>query len=315
MDEQFSGLSDFLNAEEQAGAVPDAKAATLDGLCAALSATGNANLPGGFSAQVAEGLFTLQEIARKCASSDLQAEEGSWSYGFHLAPLGASSLRLSRPDPEPVTLYVQLDREQRLHGLITLAAGSGNDEEVLSFGLEERPDGRYLRRQEMDRLILFRLEIPACQELPWAFTVVPEVRDEFLPKPASDGLGDLLQAVTNRQETEEPQTPPAPADATILADLAPAAPPVLCLVNEADGQVLPLKSRLTIGRSRECDLILNNIQVSRKHAVLEPAAGGWQIQDLNSTNGTWLNEQRISGMAALKAGDRLMIGSARFRVE
>jgi pSer/pThr/pTyr-binding forkhead associated (FHA) protein len=55
--------------------------------------------------------------------------------------------------------------------------------------------------------------------------------------------------------------------------------------------------------------------LSRNHAVIEPLSGGWQIQDLNSTNGTWLNDIRLTGTAPLKAGDILRFGTTILRVE
>ncbi len=64
----------------------------------------------------------------------------------------------------------------------------------------------------------------------------------------------------------------------------------------------------TIGRGSTCDLILVDEKASRNHAVIETAAGGFQIRDLNSSNGTWLNGQRLTTPEPLFFGDRIQVG-------
>jgi hypothetical protein len=105
-----------------------------------------------------------------------------------------------------------------------------------------------------------------------------------------------------------------PPDATVLLGGPQAVPPIVLVVGDGEKRV-PVVGRLTIGRSKDNDLCLDDTAASRNHAVLEPAAGGWQICELNSTNGTWLNDSRITGSVALKVGDALTIGKTRMRLE
>jgi hypothetical protein len=68
----------------------------------------------------------------------------------------------------------------------------------------------------------------------------------------------------------------------------------------------------TIGRERECDLLIEDLTVSRMHAGLERSADGWLLTDLGSTNGTRLNGWRIREPVPVRAGDRVAFGSAVF---
>ncbi len=65
----------------------------------------------------------------------------------------------------------------------------------------------------------------------------------------------------------------------------------------------------TIGRSRDCAIVLEDAGVSRRHAELRPEEDGWLVQDLGSTNGVLVNGRRIRGPQSLQDGDRLELGS------
>ena len=69
-----------------------------------------------------------------------------------------------------------------------------------------------------------------------------------------------------------------------------------------------------IGRSRECDLVLDDPNVSRRHAELRREDGGWAVLDLGSTNGIKLNGKRSRG-GRLNPGDEITLGLSRLTFE
>jgi hypothetical protein len=71
------------------------------------------------------------------------------------------------------------------------------------------------------------------------------------------------------------------------------------------------KDRLTVGRSSDNDLVVADSAVSRHHAILERFGDTWFVRDLNSSNGTDVNGDRVIGERALRNGDELLVGRSR----
>lgn len=75
------------------------------------------------------------------------------------------------------------------------------------------------------------------------------------------------------------------------------------------GKVFELvKDMLTIGRDVSNDVVINDAEVSRNHARLTGQSGGYLIEDLASTNGTFVNGQRLIGPKLLNPGDVVGLG-------
>jgi len=70
-----------------------------------------------------------------------------------------------------------------------------------------------------------------------------------------------------------------------------------------------------LGRSREADIVLDDANVSRRHAEVRPSGGSWIVRDLGSTNGVKVNGRRIQGPQSLKPGDVLELGTSRATFE
>lgn len=71
--------------------------------------------------------------------------------------------------------------------------------------------------------------------------------------------------------------------------------------------------RVIIGRANECDIVLQDSGVSRKHGMLLATPGGWRVHDLGSSNGTWLNG-RLVKEAAFGKNDVVRIGLSELRI-
>jgi hypothetical protein len=72
----------------------------------------------------------------------------------------------------------------------------------------------------------------------------------------------------------------------------------------------PTGERTRIGRSPDCDIFLDDVTVSRNHAVLVERDGGFVVEDQGSLNGTFVNRRRIDTQR-LENGDELQIGKYR----
>ncbi|MDR0626880.1 MAG: FHA domain-containing protein [Bifidobacteriaceae bacterium] len=81
------------------------------------------------------------------------------------------------------------------------------------------------------------------------------------------------------------------------------------------GTTLPLsRAPVVIGRSSTANLVLDDEFTSGRHAQLVPRNGGWVLEDLGSTNGTFLGRERIAGPVELTAGQSIRIGNTTLEV-
>jgi len=81
----------------------------------------------------------------------------------------------------------------------------------------------------------------------------------------------------------------------------------------AAGTTFPLDHYTTIGRNADNAVEIDDDFVSGSHAEVFFEQGTWWIQDLNSTNGTYLNNQRVGNRVRLTDGDIVQFGRVRFR--
>jgi predicted component of type VI protein secretion system len=90
---------------------------------------------------------------------------------------------------------------------------------------------------------------------------------------------------------------------------------VTLVVVGGDVKTPEVKLRLpsTVGRGRDCSIMLRHPLVSRQHCEIYESSGALMVRDLGSLNGTFVNNQRIEGDAPLQPGQLLTIGTVTFR--
>ncbi len=80
------------------------------------------------------------------------------------------------------------------------------------------------------------------------------------------------------------------------------------------GRRFPVAHTVLAGRDSGADMVLEDPEVSARHASFAPANGGLSVEDLDSTNGTFVNGQRLSGQQDVRSGDRVRVGTTVLEV-
>jgi len=80
------------------------------------------------------------------------------------------------------------------------------------------------------------------------------------------------------------------------------------------GKIVPVRGRLVIGRGSDCDLVLDEAEMSRRHAVIENSGDGIYLRDLGSANGTFVNGVQVRD-AILHPDDQIAFDTNRFLLE
>lgn len=80
-------------------------------------------------------------------------------------------------------------------------------------------------------------------------------------------------------------------------------------------EIVLTEPEFLIGRGADCDLRLRESAVSRHHCTVRVSGGEVSVVDLGSSNGTFVNGQRIRSSSPLRTGDQLAVGSATFLVD
>lgn len=102
---------------------------------------------------------------------------------------------------------------------------------------------------------------------------------------------------------EAPVRAPTRREARSSTKLAVVEPP------ELKGRTYGLAEELTVGRAAGCQVTLEDSYASQLHARIFARDGTFYVEDLGSTNGTFLNSEKVTAAVPMKRGDRLRIGS------
>jgi FHA domain len=115
------------------------------------------------------------------------------------------------------------------------------------------------------------------------------------------GLSVAEAAATAERVGRRPRTP---------APTLPPGPSTLLVQGRSDAKprTVKLSASMTVGRAPECELRLDDTYASQQHARLFAKNNSWFVEDLGSTNGTFVNDQKLAAPAMLQPGDKVRVG-------
>ncbi|MBL0888752.1 FHA domain-containing protein FhaB/FipA [Myceligenerans indicum] len=107
------------------------------------------------------------------------------------------------------------------------------------------------------------------------------------------------------------QAPAAPAPVMSAGPRSGAPTRLVVVAGPLTGTTIPLtQSGILIGRAPSCTLVLDDDYSSSRHARIYPQGNQWYVEDLGSTNGTYMNDQRIQGIVPMPPGVGVQIGQS-----
>ena len=126
-------------------------------------------------------------------------------------------------------------------------------------------------------------------------------------------------AVPARSKTPKPVKAPKASKGS-KADRAartPLLPSQLVVVDppEQRGRAYPLGPEISVGRGSGCQVMVDDTFVSTVHARVFLSDGHYVVEDLGSTNGTYLNKRKVDGPMTMNRGDRLQVGNTVLELE
>lgn len=133
-------------------------------------------------------------------------------------------------------------------------------------------------------------------------------------------LGDVIVAgqvrMVLRPEVDRTERPPPVSHSSAEARNRVAPPRVVLrgLAGPWFGKLIQVRGQLVVGRSRECDLVLDEPGMAARQIAIENTPTGLYLRDLGSANGTWVNGTAMRE-AILRPGDQLAFEQSRFLIE
>jgi hypothetical protein len=159
-------------------------------------------------------------------------------------------------------------------------------------------------------LTLLRLAFLGALWLFIIITVIALRRDLMQPREA--------RPATARSSTRpaKPAKPPKPARQPKASKHAKSGPSLVVVEGPLASTVIPLgTAQVTIGRAPDSTLVIDDDYASSRHARVYPGDDGWIVEDLGSTNGTWIDRTRITSPTVLPPGVPLRIGRTTLQLQ
>ncbi len=247
-------------------------------------------------------------VLRSLESKIAALVEGSFSRAF-------------RSEVRPVEIARKLTREMEDHKSFSLSRTYVPNEYTVFLSPADRERFTEYEQSLAGELAGYLLEYARGERLAMVSRPVIEFETD-----GRLGLGEfgILTGVAQPSEAPAPAPEPESGRTMIYSNAGRMAEPLeeRARVREDSALLLVEGRRMvvgpagaTIGRSRGCDVVLSDPNVSREHAEIRPRGGSWVVADLGSTNGVSLNGRRINGPQVIKPGDEIELGTSSITFE
>jgi preprotein translocase subunit YajC len=126
---------------------------------------------------------------------------------------------------------------------------------------------------------------------------------------------DLRQPAETRP-TGRARPPKAPKPAKVARSAKVRGTKLVVTEGPLTGTVIPLNTaQVTIGRAPDSTIVIDDDYASSRHARVYPSEGAWVVEDLGSTNGTWIDRTRITTPTVLPVGVPLRVGRTTLQLQ
>jgi Protein of unknown function (DUF3662)/FHA domain len=231
--------------------------------------------------------------------------------------------RVFRSEVRPVELARKLVREMDEHKTVSLSRTYVPNEYIVYLSPDDRARLEGVEDSLIEELSAYLLEHARSERL--ALPSRPQIEFQTDERLALGEFGIQTRLVRPSEDPAAAVPEPEHGNTMIYSTAGRLREPVeqtqgvrptrALLVAEGRRHVIP-PGGAVVGRSRDCDVVLADANVSRRHAEVRPAAAGtWTIADLGSTNGVLVNGHRIEGAEQLQTGDRIALGTAEIGFE
>jgi hypothetical protein len=224
--------------------------------------------------------------------------------------------RAFRSEVRPVEIARKLAREMEEHKSLSVSRTYVPNEYRVYLSPRDRERFADYEQALVDELAGYLLQHARQEKLALlARPVVEFETDDRL------GLGEfgIQTRISHPEGDEEDQAPPEHGRTMVYSAAGRVAEPLeerarvqarTATLNYGGRRTRIGAGGATIGRSRQCEVVLDDPNVSRQHAEIKPRGGSWVLTDLGSTNGSTLNGRRIVGPEVLKPGDEIELGTS-----
>jgi hypothetical protein len=238
--------------------------------------------------------------------------------------------RMFRSEVRPVELARKLTREMDEHRTESLSRTYAPNEFAVWLSPEDRARYEGVEDDVIDELCAYLLEHARRERL--ILSSPPHIAFHTDERLALGEFGIQAKLVRHSPPRERPRAPDATREPAVergetmiystsarvggpVQEARARRPPPRAMLAVGSRRLLLPAAGGILGRSRECDIVLDDAGVSRRHAEIRPAADGWTIMDLGSTNGILLNGREVRSSQPLHAGDRIALGSTEIVFE